>query len=262
MNLSLLCKWWWKLEHESGLWQDLVKFKYFKKESVWSVGHKQTDSPVWADLLKIKHIYLQGRKMIVRDGKLTSFWYDAWLYDDSLFDLFPDLFKLCDQKTISVHQMVSVSIVITFSRWLTPQLNSQWGKILNDVAVFPFMDESDKVSWKLEAKGSFSVKSTYNALTTSDGGPHYKNIWKAKIPPKIKIFLWLVANDAIVTKDNMIKRNWKGDPSCYFCQQPESANHLLFTCPVAKVVWAIVATSFGATDIPSSCQQSWKWCEK
>jgi len=25
MNISLLCKWWWKLEHEQGLWQDIVK---------------------------------------------------------------------------------------------------------------------------------------------------------------------------------------------------------------------------------------------
>jgi hypothetical protein len=25
MNLSLLSKWWWKLEMESGLWQDIVR---------------------------------------------------------------------------------------------------------------------------------------------------------------------------------------------------------------------------------------------
>jgi hypothetical protein len=25
MNLSLLCKWWWKVENEEGLWQAIVK---------------------------------------------------------------------------------------------------------------------------------------------------------------------------------------------------------------------------------------------
>lgn len=60
MNLSLLCKWWWKLE-ESGLWQDIAKYKYLKRDNVCFVKHKQTDSPVWADLLKVKNIYLQGR---------------------------------------------------------------------------------------------------------------------------------------------------------------------------------------------------------
>jgi hypothetical protein len=27
MNLSLLCKWWWKLEKEEGIWQEVVKKK-------------------------------------------------------------------------------------------------------------------------------------------------------------------------------------------------------------------------------------------
>jgi hypothetical protein len=27
MNLSLLCKWWWKLEN-GGLWQEIVRKKY------------------------------------------------------------------------------------------------------------------------------------------------------------------------------------------------------------------------------------------
>lgn len=28
-NISLLIKWWWKLEKKEGLWQDVVKAKYF-----------------------------------------------------------------------------------------------------------------------------------------------------------------------------------------------------------------------------------------
>jgi hypothetical protein len=71
-----------------------------------------------------------------------------------------------------------------------------------------------------------------------------------------------VANDAILTKDNMIKRRWQGDPLCYFCQHPETVNHLLFSCSVAKCVWATIATCLGATNIPTSFDQSWKWCEK
>jgi len=30
MNISLLYKWWWKLEKEDGLWQKIIKFKYLK----------------------------------------------------------------------------------------------------------------------------------------------------------------------------------------------------------------------------------------
>jgi hypothetical protein len=30
MNISLLCKWWWRLKTEKGVWQDIVKAKYLK----------------------------------------------------------------------------------------------------------------------------------------------------------------------------------------------------------------------------------------
>jgi hypothetical protein len=28
MNISLLCKWWWRLEKGEGLWHEIVKKKY------------------------------------------------------------------------------------------------------------------------------------------------------------------------------------------------------------------------------------------
>lgn len=90
----------------------------------------------------------------------------------------------------------------------------------------------------------------YNALTTNESGPYHKKVWKSKTPEKIKIFLWFILNNAILTKDNMIKRKWPGDPMCYFCQQDETATHLLFQCSVAKAVWAIIAVCLGANNIP------------
>lgn len=35
--------------------------------------------------------------------------------------------------------------------------------------------------------------------------------WKAKLPLKIKIFLWYLKWGVILTKDNLVKRRWKGD---------------------------------------------------
>ena len=72
------------------------------------------------------------------------------------------------------------------------------------------------------------MKSLYNALTKNDSGPTHSHIWKGKIPPKIKMFLWLIENKAILTKDNMLKRKWVGSPTCHFCNQNESINHLFF----------------------------------
>jgi hypothetical protein len=60
----------------------------------------------------------------------------------------------------------------------------------------------------------------------------------------------------------MIRRKWKGDPSCYFCENEEFVTHLLFQCSMAKAVWAIVAHCIGASNIPGNFNQSWTWCEK
>ena len=40
MNMSLLAKWWWKLEQEQGLWQELIHKKYLVNKSIFSVTHK------------------------------------------------------------------------------------------------------------------------------------------------------------------------------------------------------------------------------
>jgi hypothetical protein len=92
----------------------------------------------------------------------------------------------------------------------------------------------------------------YQQLTKDDNGLAYQVIWKAKVPLKIKFFMRLVAQKAILTKDNMIVRNWKGNPGSYFCGSAETVDHLLFQCPISKVVWEILALCFHQRDRPSS----------
>ena len=53
-----------------------------------------------------------------------------------------------------------------------------------------------------------------------------------------------------------------GDPNCVFCDCVETTAHLFFQCPVAKVIWSIVAKCFGATNVPSNLEQCWQWCER
>jgi len=261
MNISLLCKWLWKLETDNGIWQQIIKYKYLKNDSIYTVKHRQTYSAIWSDLLKVRDIYLQGRNMNVENGQKTLFWKDKWLYNNSLEVLFPDLFDMCLQKNISVDKVKQNHNVVTFNRWLVDKWRIDWSKILHDVSMFCFSMRDDKVSWKFGKKGVFSVKSLYNALTLNESGRYYKQVWKGKIPEKIKNFLWLALNNAILTKDNMIKRKCKGDPTCYFCPHPETVNHLLFQCSTAKVIWSTIAICFGATNVPKTLEQCWVWCE-
>jgi len=77
---------------------------------------------------------------------------------------------------------------------------------MTDVEDFLLQELEDQVTWQLGKNSLFSVKSLYNALTQSDTGPAHKLIWKGKAPPKIKLFIWLMTNSALLTKDNLIRR--------------------------------------------------------
>jgi hypothetical protein len=61
-----------------------------------------------------------------------------------------------------------------------------------------------------------------------------------KVPLKIKVFIWFLHWKVILTKDNLVKRNWNGHESCCFCDNKESIQHLFFDCPLAKIIWRII----------------------
>ena len=86
-----------------------------------------------------------------------------------------------------------------------------------------------------------------------------KQIWKLKIPLKIKIFMWFVFNKVILTKDNLAKRNWNGCKKCVFCDSEESIDHLFFTWPFAHLLWTIVQYTFNITPPINSTDMFENW---
>jgi hypothetical protein len=122
--------------------------------------------------------------------------------------------------------------------------------------------ESDRASWEWEKSGSFSVKSTYKHLCNHDFGPIFKNIWKTKILLKIKIFMWLVSQNVILPKDNLVGRKWKGSTTRAFCSENENSQHLFFDCPTAKYIWSLIAYSLGADCRPNYLSQFWLWIQR
>jgi hypothetical protein len=52
-------------------------------------------------------------------------------------------------------------------------------------------------------------------------------------------------------KDNMIMRQWQGDPGCYFCGAPEDRDH--------RGGGGVVALCFSQATRPGSYMQYWAW---
>jgi hypothetical protein len=69
-------------------------------------------------------------------------------------------------------------------------------------------------------------------------------IWKLKVPLKIKIFMRYMFREVVLTKDNLIRRNWKGGKQCSFCLKEESIKHLLYECHYARFLWGLSHITF------------------
>jgi hypothetical protein len=129
---------------------------------------------------------------------------------------------------------------------------------LRDIlASFAPNEKDDHPKWCWEKSGVSTVKSAYKQLCCNESGASCKMIWRAKLPLKIKIWMWVIEQNAMLTKDNLTKRNWTGDFTCAFCGENETISHLFFECNIAKYVWSIVAFVIGADNRPTSFEQYW-----
>ena len=83
------------------------------------------------------------------------------------------------------------------------------------------------------------------AALVNNGVRLSQEIWRAKMPMKIKIFMWYLKRGVILTKDNLVRRNWNRENNCSFCHINESIQHLYFDCAYANFLWRAIHLLFG-----------------
>jgi hypothetical protein len=120
---------------------------------------------------------------------------------------------------------------------------SQWHDLVGRLLDINLGEELDKFVWQLHKNGSFLVQSMYNHLV-NNGVKVTQEIWRMKLPLKIKIFLWFLKKGITLTKDNLAKRNWNGSKVCSFCSSMATIKYLFFDCIVTKVLWRMVHCVF------------------
>ena len=221
-----------------------------------------SDSSCWKNLLKVKDIYLIGRRVTLRKGDIIRFWHDPWFQDAPLKISNPVLFDISHAQDYTFGQVLENNLVIPFRRRLTPVLLQQWDVIKDAALAVTLSDVGDEISWGLNPNGKFSTSSVYRHLEKKNSGPDNKFIWKAKLPLKIKVFLWQLSQDAVLTRENMMKRNWLGRPVCSFCSNIETASHLFFNCATTRFVWGLLGACLGTKTYPRNIWQTFVWFHK
>lgn len=241
MNISLLSKWWFRFKDPtcSGKWKEVLSEKY-----TTSGLDVHRCFSFWSGIISIRHIAELGINRKIGNGRSTLFWLDRWQGKCSLYCLYPNLFRIALDPMISVTDAIhNNSISIQFTRQLTGVLLTEWHQLSTLSPLLIDNTIPDTIHWRWNTSGLFTVHSLYTWLEY--GGikdKDYTTLWKTKIPLKIKIFMWLVKEGKILTKDNLAKKGWTGNQSCHFCNDNETIDHLFVTCPDISSIWSWIAT--------------------
>ncbi|CAN4101419.1 unnamed protein product [Withania somnifera] len=69
----------------------------------------------------------------------------------------------------------------------------------------------------------------------------WKHIWRTRIPFKVACFSWLLAKEAVLTQENLIKRKWILCCRCFcFKNEVETVGHLFLHCSITDQLWKII----------------------
>jgi hypothetical protein len=114
----------------------------------------------------------------------------------------------------------------------------EWENLCRELHDLPTSFDEDLIGWKLEASSQYSTNSMYRSLAGGMTVTHFKDVWKTRVPPKIKVFLWQLIGGKLPCSEQVAKRQGPLNGCCTLCREVEDCNHIFFACHMAQFMWA------------------------
>jgi hypothetical protein len=76
----------------------------------------------------------------------------------------------------------------------------RWVHLVTRLMGLQLTDQIDTFKWALTTSGIFSVNSMYNDLINGHTVYLKNYIWKIEVPLKIRIFMWFLCKEVILTR--------------------------------------------------------------
>uniref|UniRef100_A0ACD5UP38 Uncharacterized protein n=1 Tax=Avena sativa TaxID=4498 RepID=A0ACD5UP38_AVESA len=115
----------------------------------------------------------------------------------------------------------------------------------------------DNLAWHFDPKEVFSVKSAYklgvmlrdrmkgreaacSRESTQDSVVkfNWKKIWDLRAPNKLKMFVWRLAHNSLVSRMKIMRMGVDLDTACPLCHRlNEDGGHIFLKCKMAKACW-------------------------
>ncbi|GJS19659.1 RNA-directed DNA polymerase, eukaryota, reverse transcriptase zinc-binding domain protein [Tanacetum coccineum] len=119
---------------------------------------------------------------------------------------------------------------------------SQFTSLLSVIGAVSLTDHNDSWLWSLDTSNGFSVASVRSLIDDNSLDVVSKATrWNRSIPIKVNVFLWRLMLNKLPTRVNLDRKGVDvGSILCPICSEDvESANHIFFSCEMAKDLWAL-----------------------
>lgn len=244
-NSSLLSKQAWRLiQSPNEFWVQIIRGVYCNREEFWKVRPKAGSSWVWRSIFHGRDLLKSNGRWTVGTGQNISIEEDQWLTNDKKTTLINDS---------NLSKVSDIIDPITHS-WNTEVLRQNLNhRAAYEVLKVPICWSSteDKLTWPNSKDGNCTVKSGYwsmrECLNYQNNNPtssyihsevSWKNLWKSKVPERIKQFIWRVKHNEIPTKANLYNKRIAISHRCPVCEDAEeSLEHMLLICPWTTPIW-------------------------
>lgn len=252
INLSLLCKWFWRL-NEDCLWVRLLKQKY----GVVGVGYypKRLKGTIgistWRGLVKVEPLFKALTRMKVGNGQSTSFWCDVWCEEFPLFKIFPALYESSHKKCATVAEFFVSFDVADPVRWFLADNHVQNQQLLMQVQAlcfflrsFTLTDVEDQLIWQ-DGTDILSVSECSRQIFTcrrrffshDEFIFDWDKVWVQDVPSKITFLVWLVIRNRVLTHADLQRRGFNWVSKCFLCgMETEDIDHLFVSCCFIKQI--------------------------
>ncbi|GLT34775.1 hypothetical protein SLA2020_092720 [Shorea laevis] len=264
-NIAMLAKQAWRiLQHPNALWVRVLKSLYFPHSSFFEARKGSHPSWVWSSILKGRDIVQLGARWNVGNGQ------DILVYQDKWIPTLPGFQVTTVPDTNSLFSYVC-ELLDHHGEWDITKLHDCFNdEDCREILKIPMGECADQLVWHYDKYGRFTVKSAYlltlqvvhepsmhsdsTILTSSE----WKQLWKLKIPPKIRVFIWRAILNALPSLDNLVRRGIAQAALCPCCHlADESIMHLLFYCPYVEPIWFGSAVGLHPRQLGANCFAEW-----
>eukprot|EP00258_Populus_trichocarpa_P027694 XP_024443713.1 uncharacterized protein LOC112324533 [Populus trichocarpa] len=230
-------------QKENHLWVKVLKDKYMStRRREGNPVAIPSDSVLWKAICKEWDTVNQNATWNVGNGKQILFWRDSWL--ESYGPIINHLEREVQVDTLDY----------TVADMVDDRGNWKWDVfahlipmqiVMSIVGYTPPMQDGidDTVGWDHSSNGKLTVRTAYMVLEERgemDQDPIWRLIRKWQGMERIKVFLWTVAHNSIMTNDLRYRRHLTANRFCDHCgTEVETLTHALRDCPKARKIWEV-----------------------